>query len=165
MAAELRYSIHIVIYMYWIFILILFVVTLPIQALIFICILLTSGPPVLFLQRRMGKNKKTFVLYKFRTMMVGSENKQKEYRPLNEANGPVFKIRNDPRYTPFGKFLSHTGLDELPQLFNILHGDMALFGPRPLPVYEAKRLLLWQQQRHSIQPGIISPWWVSQKTI
>lgn len=106
----------------------------------------------------MGKNGKPFTLYKFRTMVVGSEHKQRRYRHLNEADGPVFKIRRDPRYTSFGKFISHTGLDELPQLVNIIQGDMALFGPRPLPISEAKKLLPWQQARHAIKPGILSPW-------
>lgn len=91
-------------------------------------------------------------------MTVGSEKKQDLFRYLNEADGPVFKIRQDPRYTKFGKFLSHTGLDELPQFVNILKGDMALFGPRPLPVYEARRLTKWQQERQTIKPGILSPW-------
>jgi lipopolysaccharide/colanic/teichoic acid biosynthesis glycosyltransferase len=144
--------------MYLLFILVLFIFTLPIQLVISVCILLTSGFPILFLQRRTGRNGKTFTLYKFRTMIVGSEHEQQRYTRLNEANGPVFKIRNDPRYTLFGKFLSHTGLDELPQLVNIINGDMALFGPRPLPVYEAKKLLKWQRERHSIKPGILSPW-------
>lgn len=144
--------------MYLLFILILFIITLPIQLVISVCILLTSGSPIFFLQRRMGKNRKTFILYKFRTMIVGSEQQQQRYTHLNEADSPVFKIRNDPRYTTFGRFLSHTGLDELPQLVNILHGDMALFGPRPLPTYEAKNLLPWQQERHTIKPGILSPW-------
>jgi lipopolysaccharide/colanic/teichoic acid biosynthesis glycosyltransferase len=144
--------------MYLLFILILFVFTLPIQLVISVCIFLTSGPPIFFLQRRTGKNGKSFTLYKFRTMIVGSEREQQRYARLNEANGPVFKIRNDPRYTPFGRFLSHTGLDELPQLVNILNGDMALFGPRPLPIHEAKNLLPWQRERHSIKPGILSPW-------
>ena len=144
--------------MYLLFIIILFIITLPIQLVISVCILLTSGPQIFFLQRRTGRNGKTFVLYKFRTMIVGSEHEQRRYTRLNEANGPVFKIRDDPRYTPSGKFLSHTGLDELPQLVNILNGDMALFGPRPLPVYEAKKLLPWQRERQSIKPGILSPW-------
>lgn len=144
--------------MYLSFILILFIITLPIQLVISVCVLLTSGFPILFLQKRTGKNGKTFTLYKFRTMIVGSEHEQQRYARLNEANGPVFKIRNDPRYTIFGRFLSHTGLDELPQLINIIDGDMALFGPRPLPVYEAKKLLPWQRERHTIKPGILSPW-------
>lgn len=83
---------------------------------------------------------------------------QSRLKKQNEADGPAFKIYNDPRYTRIGKFLSHTGLDELPQLYNVLRGDMALFGPRPLPVAEAARLTKKQRQRHVIKPGILSPW-------
>lgn len=91
-------------------------------------------------------------------MGKGAEKKQQELKKLNEANGPVFKIRDDPRYTRFGKFLSHTGLDELPQLVNVLKGEMALIGPRPLPVPEFQKLKSWQKKRQAILPGIISPW-------
>ncbi len=91
-------------------------------------------------------------------MISGAQRLQKKYTKFNEADGPVFKIHDDPRFTPIGKFLSHTGLDELPQLWNVLKGDMAFFGPRPLPVAEAKKLKTWQQARHAIKPGIISPW-------
>ncbi|MCX8009369.1 MAG: sugar transferase [Patescibacteria group bacterium] len=76
----------------------------------------------------------------------------------NEADGPVFKIHNDPRLTKFGAFLYHTGLDEIPQLFNVLFGTMAIIGPRPLPVEEARKLKPWQKQRECVLPGIISPW-------
>jgi len=98
------------------------------------------------------------MMYKFRTMEVGADAFQKKLQKYNEADGPVFKIRNDPRFTPIGKFLSHTGLDELPQLWNVLKGDMALIGPRPLPAGEASQLTRWQQKRHVVKPGIISPW-------
>lgn len=91
-------------------------------------------------------------------MKVGSEQLRNSYLSKNEADGPVFKIYNDPRYYPFGKFLSHTGLDELPQLWNVLKGEMALIGPRPLPEYEANILTIQQKKRLTIQPGIISPW-------
>ena len=107
---------------------------------------------------RIGKNGKPFRMYKFRTMVMNADTQKKGLRALNEADGPVFKIRNDPRYTRIGRFLAHTGLDELPQLYNILCGDMALFGPRPLPVEEAAKLKPWQQKRHAIKPGIMSPW-------
>jgi lipopolysaccharide/colanic/teichoic acid biosynthesis glycosyltransferase len=106
----------------------------------------------------MGKNNKSFVLYKFRTMIPCAEKMQQKYKKQNQANGPVFKIHDDPRFTKIGRVLSHTGLDELPQLWNILLGNMALFGPRPLPVHEADKLLPWQKKRHSIKPGILSPW-------
>jgi len=77
---------------------------------------------------------------------------------LNEADGPVFKIKNDPRFTRVGKFLAQTGFDELPQFFNVLKGQMSLVGPRPLPVYETKRLKSWQKKRLLVLPGMTSPW-------
>jgi len=124
----------------------------------FLILVFGGGWPVIFRQKRIGKKGKTFVIYKFRTMQLGAEKKRKKYLHLNEANGPVFKIRDDPRFTKIGKFLSHTGLDELPQLFNILKGEMNLVGPRPLPIYEEKELKKWQRKRESVKPGIISPW-------
>lgn len=121
-------------------------------------IALIDGFPVLFRQRRIGKDGKPFTMYKFRTMAKDADGLQKKYAWQNEADGPVFKIRDDPRFTKLGKFLSHTGLDELPQLFNVMREEMALFGPRPLPVAEAAKLTKRQQERHKIKPGIISPW-------
>lgn len=142
---------------YTFFLLALFVLSLPIQALVAFGIVFTSGFPIFFRQMRGGKNGKPFVMYKFRTMRTRAEKQQGSLFSKNEANGPVFKIHNDPRFTFLGKFLAHTGLDELPQLYNVLIGDMALFGPRPLPMAEAKRLKPWQQARHAIKPGILSP--------
>ena len=144
--------------LYNVFIFLIFIISLPLQILIALGIASASGFPVFFSQRRVGENNQPFVLYKFRTMIMEADRIQKRYRSRNEATGPVFKIRNDPRFTRLGRFLSHTGLDELPQLWNVLKGDMALFGPRPLPIAEAKKLKSWQQQRHVITPGIISPW-------
>lgn len=114
--------------------------------------------PLLYRQQRIGRGGKPFTMYKFRTMVVGADAMQKKLLHRNEADGPVFKIRNDPRFTRMGKFLSHTGLDELPQLVNVIRGEMALFGPRPLPVAEAVKLTKQQQERHRIKPGIMSPW-------
>ena len=144
--------------MYRLFILSLFILSLPVGGLISVGILLTSGFPVLFTQKRVGKNGTQFILIKFRTMRKGTDQMQNSLRQRNEASGPAFKMRNDPRFTSVGKFLSHTGLDELPQLWNIIKGDMALFGPRPLPAAEVKKLKPWQHARHRIKPGIISPW-------
>jgi lipopolysaccharide/colanic/teichoic acid biosynthesis glycosyltransferase len=144
--------------MYIVIIFLLFLLSLPFQIGISVIVLLTSGFPVVFKQKRIGKNGKLFLMYKFRTMEISAEKKQKLLQKQNEADGPVFKIHNDPRFTKFGKFLSHTGLDELPQLWNVLRGDMALIGPRPLPIDEANKLTRWQQERYSIKPGIISPW-------
>jgi lipopolysaccharide/colanic/teichoic acid biosynthesis glycosyltransferase len=121
-------------------------------------IALTSGFPVIFRQKRTGKDGKTFTMYKFRTMMPNAEAQKTKYVHLNVAGAPAFKIPDDPRYTPIGRFLSHTGLDELPQLFNVLKGEMSLIGPRPLPVSEAAKLKSWQKEREKIRPGIISPW-------
>jgi len=96
-------------------------------------------------------------MYKFRTMCKNAEQIKKKYVQLNESKGPAFKIHNDPRFVGIGQFLSHTGLDELPQLWNVLLGNMALMGPRPLPLTEAKKLEPWMQERHMLLPGIISP--------
>ena len=144
--------------MYYLFIFTLFLLSLPLQMIISVCIFLDSGYPVLFKQIRIGVKNKPFVMFKFRTMVIGSEKIQHTLKEKNEADGPVFKIRNDPRFTRIGRFLSHTGFDELPQLWNVLIGDMALIGPRPLPLEEASKLTLWQKKRHAVKPGIISPW-------
>jgi lipopolysaccharide/colanic/teichoic acid biosynthesis glycosyltransferase len=145
-------------YIYFLFVASVIIILSPLFLCIGILIFLNCGGPVIFTQKRIGKNGKTFTLYKFRTMNKDAEAKQDHYKKLNEADGPVFKIHDDPRFTSIGRFLSHTGLDELPQLFNILKGDMALIGPRPLPVEETKKLKDWQKKRHTIKPGIISPW-------
>ncbi len=144
--------------LYLAFIFGLAIIFLPLILVIAIINIGLSGFPVFYKQKRMGLEGKPFTLYKFRTMHAGAEKLQKNYRKFNEAVGPIFKIRNDPRFTSFGKFLSHTGLDELPQLLNVLKGGMALIGPRPLPVDEAKKLKSWQKKRSDIKPGIISPW-------
>ncbi len=135
----------------------LYIVSLPIQVIIAVAIFCSSGWPVLFVQQRIGKGGKRFMMYKFRTMTNGAHLEQKKYLKINESKGPVFKIRNDPRFTNIGRFLSHTGLDELPQLYNVIRGDMAFIGPRPLPVSEVKALEPWMRVRHTILPGIISP--------
>ncbi|OGU58100.1 MAG: hypothetical protein A2V66_11405, partial [Ignavibacteria bacterium RBG_13_36_8] len=144
--------------LYYIFIILFFLLSLPLGLIIAMTIAVTSGFPVIFRQKRVGKGGKTFVMYKFRTMVPNAEALKAKYMHLNTANPPAFKIPDDPRYTKIGKFLSHTGLDELPQLFNVLKGEMALIGPRPLPVQEAVKLKSWQKEREKIKPGIISPW-------
>lgn len=144
--------------MYWIFLFVLLVAALPIMVAIAILIAFIDGFPVFYRQKRTGINGKSFIMYKFRTMVKGADALQKKYARLNEADGPVFKIRDDPRFTRVGRFLSHTGLDEMPQIINVLRGEMALFGPRPLPLAEADKLKTWQQARHTIKPGIMSPW-------
>jgi len=131
---------------------------IPVCILIGLIIKLTSNGPIFFTQLRVGKDQKPIKFYKFRTMKLGSEKLQKKLNHLNQVDGPVFKIRNDPRFTKFGQVLSKSGLDELPQLINVLLGNMSLVGPRPLPVYEAKKLNSSQNKRHLIKPGITSMW-------
>ena len=117
------------------------------------------GRELFFIQERVGQNGKIFRMYKFRTMYPGAEHDQKKYLELNEADGPVFKIKNDPRFTKIGKWLARTGLDELPQIINVFKGEMSLVGPRPLPVGEEKKISKkWRLRRRSVKPGIISSW-------
>lgn len=106
----------------------------------------------------MGKHKREFLIYKMRTMRKDAEKIKDRYKSLNETTGPVFKIRDDPRYTLIGKFLSHTGIDELPQLLNIIKGEMAFVGPRPLPVDEALSIPKEFHKRFKVLPGITSLW-------
>jgi len=132
----------------------------PVFLIIGLLIRIDSTGQVYVMQKRWGKSKKIFNIYKFRTMIKGADELQKtsKYQKLNEADGPVFKIRDDPRYTRFGRLLAHTGLDELPQLINIIKGEMAFVGPRPLPVDEAKRVPKKYEKRFSVLPGITSSW-------
>lgn len=120
------------------------------------------GGGLFFIQERVGKNGKIFRMYKFRTMYPGAEKDQEKYQSLNQADGPVFKIRNDPRFTGVGKWLAKTGLDELPQIINVLKGEMTIVGPRPLPPNEEKKIpAKWRMNRRSVKPGITSSWVVS----
>ena len=122
----------------------------------------TSPGPVLFRQQRSGLNGRPFTLYKFRTMVTNAEQLQHELAAMNEMNGPVFKVTNDPRVTRVGKFLRKYSLDELPQFYNVLRGEMSLVGPRPLPVNEVKRFNdLAHRRRLSVKPGLTCLWQVS----
>ncbi|HET9494767.1 MAG TPA: sugar transferase [Chloroflexia bacterium] len=122
---------------------------------------LTSPGPVLFRQPRVGKDRKVFVCYKFRTMYEDAEERKRELWHLNEANGPMFKIKNDPRRTPVGRVLRKTSLDELPQLFNILKGEMSWVGPRPATVDETAQYDEWHMKRLEVLPGLTGLWQVS----
>lgn len=144
--------------LYKIFVIVLCLFMVPWMMILGMLVFLFSGLPVFFSQKRVGKGGKEFSMIKFRTMAKEAHTMQKQYKYLNEADGPVFKIRNDPRFTGIGRFISHIGLDELPQLINVLRGKMALIGPRPLPVEEEKKLKPWMKKREQILPGIISPW-------
>lgn len=138
--------------------LLLFILTLPLYPLLFIVIKLSSQGPFIFRQKRMGKDKKIFTMYKFRTMVENAEELKSKFNNLNEADGPVFKIRHDPRYTKIGKILTRTAIDELPQLVNIIKGEMAFVGPRPLPVAEARQVSEKYSLRFKVLPGLTSPW-------
>jgi exopolysaccharide biosynthesis polyprenyl glycosylphosphotransferase len=133
-------------------------VFLPIALLI----KLTSPGPILFRQQRCGLNGRPFTIFKFRTMSTDAEQRKQELESLNEMSGPVFKIKNDPRVTRIGKLLRKTSLDELPQFFNVLRGEMSVVGPRPLPVDEVKRFDdLAHRRRLSVKPGLTCLWQVS----
>ena len=133
----------------------------PLFLLIGLGIKLTSRGPVFFTQTRCGLNGRHFTLYKFRTMVVNAEEGKQELNLNNEMDGPVFKIKKDPRISPFGHFLRKTSLDELPQLFNILKGEMSLVGPRPPLPSEVKQYQLWQRRKLSMKPGLTCIWQVS----
>lgn len=140
----------------------LLVLCLPLFVLVALAIKLTSPGPVFFIQERMGYNKRRFQLFKFRTMVVDAEARMKEIEHLNEKEGPIFKIKNDPRITRIGRLLRKTSIDELPQLINVLLGDMSLVGPRPLSIRDALGLdAAWQKRRFSVKPGITCLWQVS----
>ena len=141
--------------------LLLVLVSVP-MLLVAIIIKLTSPGPVFFRQLRCGLNGAPFTIYKFRTMTTNAEQRKHELEAMNEMRGPVFKVTNDPRITPFGKFLRRHSVDELPQLFNVLRGEMSLVGPRPLPVDEVRRFNdLAHRRRLSVRPGLTCLWQVS----
>ena len=131
-------------------------------ALIALAIKLTSKGPVIFRQARGGKNGRAFSMFKFRTMQTDAEMQREELQRFNVMSGPVFKVENDPRVTAIGRFLRKTSLDELPQLFNVLMGNMSLVGPRPLPMYEVERIEATAHRRRlSMKPGITCLWQIS----
>lgn len=130
----------------------------PVMFVIGILIKYTSHGPVLFRQMRVGLRGRKFYLYKFRTMVAHAEQMRDDLEMMNEVDGPAFKIKDDPRITPIGRFLRRTGLDELPQLYNILKGDMSLVGPRPPIPDEVEKYERWQLRRLSMKPGITCIW-------
>ncbi len=141
--------------------LLILILVSPLMFLTSCLIKLTSPGPVLFPQTRCGLNGRKFTLYKFRTMVENAEELKSQLEAQNEMSGPVFKITNDPRLTKIGKFLRKSSIDELPQLFNVLKGDMSLVGPRPpLPV-EVAQYDRWQRRKLSIKPGLTCLWQVN----
>ena len=122
---------------------------------------LTSRGPVIFKQVRVGQGGRHFWCYKFRSMCVDAEDKKKLLMHLNEASGPVFKIKKDPRVTPIGSFIRKLSIDELPQFFNVLKGDMSVVGPRPPLPTEVSSYTAYQRGRLSVRPGLTCLWQVS----
>ena len=144
------------------FLLLSLLIVIPVIPVIALAIKLTSPGPVFFRQKRSGLNGSPFTLYKFRTMVTNAEQFKHELEAMNEMSGPVFKVSNDPRVTPIGKFLRKYSLDELPQLYNVLRTEMSLVGPRPLPVDEVKRFdNLAHRRRLSVKPGLTCLWQIS----
>lgn len=136
-------------------------ITAVLTPFIAIAIKLDSKGPVFFRQKRVGKNGRYFYLYKFRSMTTDAEERKKELMAQNEMDGPMFKVENDPRVTKVGAFLRKTSLDELPQFYNILIGNMSLVGTRPPTVDEFKQYDLYYRRRLSIKPGLTGLWQVS----
>jgi exopolysaccharide biosynthesis polyprenyl glycosylphosphotransferase len=140
------------------------VVLSPVLIAIAIAVKLDSGGPIFFVQERVGLNRRRFPAYKFRTMVIDAEKLQPSLEHLNEAEGPVFKIEEDPRCTRLGRWLRRVSLDELPQLANVLMGDMSLVGPRPLPVRDVDRIdTRWHKRRFSVKPGITCLWQINSR--
>jgi exopolysaccharide biosynthesis polyprenyl glycosylphosphotransferase len=136
----------------------------PLLALIAIAIKLDSRGRVLFVQRRIGKDAKPFPMFKFRTMVSGADALKEQLAHLNEAHYPMFKIPDDPRVTRVGGLLRRTSLDELPQLINVLRGQMSLVGPRPLVPQEHDHVIGWHRARLDLTPGLTGPWQVMGRT-
>lgn len=130
------------------------VVFSPIMGLVALIIKMESPGPVLFEQERVGKNGKLFTLYKFRSMIEGADAQKPQLAALNEADGPLFKIKNDPRLTRLGKWMRRLSIDELPQFYNVLIGDMSLIGPRPPIPAEVEQYQEWHKRRLEIAPGL-----------
>ncbi|HEX71762.1 MAG TPA: exopolysaccharide biosynthesis polyprenyl glycosylphosphotransferase [Candidatus Hydrogenedentes bacterium] len=135
----------------------------PVMIAIALAIKLTSPGPALFRQQRGGLGGRPFTVYKFRTMCVDAEAKKAALLRFNERQGPAFKMKHDPRITPIGRILRKTSLDELPQFFNVLEGDMSLVGPRPLPVEENRQCERWHHARLDVKPGITGIWQITSR--
>ncbi|MCK4549095.1 MAG: sugar transferase [Candidatus Krumholzibacteria bacterium] len=134
---------------------------LPVMPVIVLLIKLDSPGPVLFRQKRVGKDGREFDFFKFRSMRLGAENVIASLRPLSGVDGPVFKLKEDPRVTGTGRFLRRSSLDELPQLLNVLKGDMSIVGPRPNLPSEVSQYLPWQRRRLDVTPGITCYWQIA----
>lgn len=137
------------------------IVLIPVFFLVFIAIKIESKGKAIFVQERVGYRGKKFNMYKFRSMVVDAEELKDKLMDQNEMSGPMFKMREDPRITKVGRFIRKTSIDELPQLFNVLKGEMSLVGPRPSLPSEVKEFDKWMLERLSVKPGITCFWQVS----
>ena len=133
----------------------------PVIVIVACAIKFTSKGPIFFSQKRVGKNGELFDMYKFRSMVVNAEELKEKLAHQNEMSGPMFKMKDDPRVTKVGKFIRKTSLDELPQLWNVLKGDMSLVGPRPSLHKEVVQFEKWMYRRLSVKPGLTCYWQVS----
>jgi lipopolysaccharide/colanic/teichoic acid biosynthesis glycosyltransferase len=137
---------------------------LPLFALVALAIKLDSAGPVFYAQMRAGKDGRPFRMLKFRSMRQNADSLKAQLQQMNEVSGPIFKIRCDPRVTRVGCFIRRFSIDELPQLINVIRGEMSLVGPRPLPVAEAEQCKGWELGRLRAHPGITGLWQVSGRT-
>ncbi|GAA0109159.1 sugar transferase [Clostridium tertium] len=137
------------------------VILSPILLIVAILIKLESKGPAIFSQSRIGLNGKEFKMYKFRSMVQNAEELKEKLAKKNEMSGPMFKMKNDPRVTKVGKFIRKTSIDELPQLLNVLKGDMTLVGPRPSLPREVEKFESWMLKRLEVKPGLTCYWQVS----
>ena len=133
----------------------------PLWLALILTIKLTSPGPVFFRQERIGRHGAPFDMLKFRSMVVDAEQLKPHLAALNEQDGPAFKIRSDPRVTPLGRWLRKTSIDELPQPYNVLRGEMSLVGPRPLPCHESDACRGWHRRRVEVTPGLTCIWQIS----
>ncbi len=141
------------------------IIFLPLMLIIAIAIKLDSPGPILFRQVRVGKGGKEFVMYKFRSMKGGAEEEQERLKELSEVDGPIFKIKNDPRCTRVGRIIRRLSLDELPQLYNVLRGEMSIVGPRPPLPSEVAQYKEWHKKRLAVSPGMTGLWQVSGRSL
>ena len=137
------------------------IVLSPLMLVVSILIKLESKGEVIFKQKRVGLNGKEFYMYKFRSMVINAEELKAELESQNEMSGPMFKIKDDPRITKVGKFIRKTSIDELPQLINVIKGDMSLVGPRPSLPKEVKKFEQWMMERLEVKPGLTCIWQIS----
>lgn len=137
------------------------IVLSPIFLIVSILIKVESKGPIIFAQERVGKNLKTFKMYKFRSMVNDAEELKEKLMKYNQMSGPMFKMDNDPRVTKIGKFIRKTSIDELPQLINVIKGDMSLVGPRPSLPKEVEEFEPWMKKRFEVKPGLTCYWQVS----